>query len=208
MNEAISNRSIFSYGYTRLWIVTNCSKPWLCCCRAKSKRDDFLYREAKKKLYTEIDLLEIVKQMRINMFASDIVLKPRQRYLVNFFEEYKLKVDKKESKAKMRDSKEVRSKLMKSGKGAKGQVPEHMEDLLTGQTQVHGIAEAVKESIPEEDPIDMHIYDRIICSDEDASDEELQLARLTSAVRTLRTPVSSPEMDEFISNLNYEQKRL
>jgi len=142
------------------------------------------------------------------MFASDIVLKPRQRYLVNFFEEYKLKVDKKESKAKMRDSKEVRSKLMKSGKGAKGQVPEHMEDLLTGQTQVHGIAEAVKESIPEEDPIDMHIYDRIICSDEDASDEELQLARLTSAVRTLRTPVSSPEMDEFISNLNYEQKRL
>ena len=61
------------------------------CCRVREKREDFLYREAKEKLYCEIDLLEIVKQMRVSMFASDIVLKPQQRLLVSFFDEYKLR---------------------------------------------------------------------------------------------------------------------
>ena len=79
IGEAITNRSIFSYGYSRLWCLDKFSKPWCCCCRVRTKRADFLYREAKKKLYSEIDLLEIVKQLRVNSFASDIVLKPRQR---------------------------------------------------------------------------------------------------------------------------------
>ena len=61
------------------------------CCRVREKREDFLYRAAKEKLYCEIDLLEIVKQMRVSMFASDIVLKPQQRLLVSFFDEYKLR---------------------------------------------------------------------------------------------------------------------
>ncbi len=36
-------------------------------------------------------MLEIVKKLRIFKFASDCTLKPRQRDLVNFFDEYKLK---------------------------------------------------------------------------------------------------------------------
>ena len=61
---------------------------------------------------------------------------------------------------------------MKSDKGAKGQKPEHMEDLLTGQEQVHGIALAIKETVPEEDPIDTHIYNRIMNADQHDSDDE------------------------------------
>lgn len=44
-----------------------------------------MWKDAKQKLYDEIDLLEIVKKLRVNQFASDVVLKPRQRDLVNFF---------------------------------------------------------------------------------------------------------------------------
>ena len=95
LNNAISDRAIFSYGYSRFWFVKHFSRAVCLCCKAKSKRQDFLFKEAKKKLYYEIDLLEIVKQLRINMFASDIVLKPRQRHLVSFFDEYKLKEKKK-----------------------------------------------------------------------------------------------------------------
>ena len=164
LNDAISNRKIFSYAYSRLWWVSTCNRPCGLCCKARTKRSDFLYRQAKEKLYTEIDLLEIVKQLRINMFASDIVLKPRQRYLVNFFDEYKLKAEKPEEKH-TKDSKAAKTKLMKSDHGAKGQIPEHMEDLLTGQEQVHGIALAIKETVPEDDPIDTHIFNRIMNPD-------------------------------------------
>ena len=61
-----------------------------CCCRVKPKRIDLLYEDAKKKLNDEIDLLEIVKKLRVNSFCSEIVLKPHQRDLVNFFTDYKI----------------------------------------------------------------------------------------------------------------------
>ena len=56
----------------------------------KNKRRDFLYRDAKSKLADETDLLEMIKRIRIFKFASDCTLKPRQRDLVNFFNDYKL----------------------------------------------------------------------------------------------------------------------
>ena len=77
LNDAITNRTVYTYKYSRLYYMLNFNKAWCCCCRAKPKRNDFLFREAKKKLYSEIDLLEIVKKMRVNMFASDVLLKPR-----------------------------------------------------------------------------------------------------------------------------------
>ena len=76
LDAAISNRSTFSYGFSRLWCLRHFGRPACLCCRVREKREDFLYRAAKEKLYCEIDLLEIVKQMRVSMFASDIVLKP------------------------------------------------------------------------------------------------------------------------------------
>ena len=76
LDAAIANRSTFSYGFSRLWCLRHFGRPACLCCRVREKREDFLYRAAKEKLYCEIDLLEIVKQMRVSMFASDIVLKP------------------------------------------------------------------------------------------------------------------------------------
>ena len=40
------------------------------------KRDDFLFRDAKSKLAEEIDLLEIVKKLRVHQFAAQVTLKP------------------------------------------------------------------------------------------------------------------------------------
>ena len=52
-----------------------------------------MFKDAKKKLAEETDLLEIIKKIRIFKFASDCTLKPRQRDLVNFFNEYRLRSD-------------------------------------------------------------------------------------------------------------------
>ena len=78
--------------------MTTFDKKLCFCLRPKNKRKDFLFKDAKKKLLTEIDLLEIVKKMRVSMFASDIILKPRQQKLVSFFHEYKITPPKDEGK--------------------------------------------------------------------------------------------------------------
>lgn len=57
----------------------------------RKKRDDWLQEDAKSKLNREIDILEIVKKLRVSYFASEIALKPRQRKLVGFFDDFKLK---------------------------------------------------------------------------------------------------------------------
>ena len=49
-----------------------------------------MQESAKKKLFSEIDILEIIKKLRVAYFASELALKPRQRWLVSFFHEYKL----------------------------------------------------------------------------------------------------------------------
>ena len=85
----LTKRAIFSYKYRRQAYIKYFG--WCCCCRPGDKRSDFLFKDAKEKLSTETDLLEIVKNMRIYKFASDIVLKPRQRDLVNFFDAFKLR---------------------------------------------------------------------------------------------------------------------
>ena len=57
----------------------------------KPKREDWLQEDAKIKLNQEIDILEIVKKLRVSYFSSEIALKPRQRKLVGFFDDFKLK---------------------------------------------------------------------------------------------------------------------
>ena len=49
-----------------------------------------LFKNAKKKLNEETDILEIVKKLRVHQFSSQLALKPHQRDLVNFFREYKI----------------------------------------------------------------------------------------------------------------------
>jgi len=58
---------------------------WCCCCRNKDKRVDFLFAEAKKKLYKEIDLLEIIKQLRVYQFTSQVTLTQEQIDMILYF---------------------------------------------------------------------------------------------------------------------------
>ena len=53
-------------------------------------KDEKLFIRAKKKLYTEIDLLEVIKQLRISRFVSQMYLTHHQRELVKFFRSYVL----------------------------------------------------------------------------------------------------------------------
>lgn len=46
--------------------------------------------QAQRNLYNEIDLLEIVKQLRISKFMSTFILNNNQRELVKFMKQYTL----------------------------------------------------------------------------------------------------------------------
>lgn len=59
----------------------------------KPKRQDWLQRDAKGKLNCETDILEIIKKLRVHQFASEVALKPSQRDMVGFFDDYKLKTE-------------------------------------------------------------------------------------------------------------------
>ena len=87
--DEIENRETFTYKCTRWWRVYWLDYRCCCCCRPKSKREDYLFKSARSKLNEELDILEIVKKLRVSHFANQITLKPHQRDLVNFFQEYK-----------------------------------------------------------------------------------------------------------------------
>ena len=91
LNAAILDRQVHTQRYTSGWMMKRFGKKWCCCCRMKPRREDWLQRDAQEKLKLEIDILDIVKRLRVHQFASEVVLKPRQRELVNFFDDYKLK---------------------------------------------------------------------------------------------------------------------
>ena len=70
IKKEIETRETFSYKYGRLWCLTKFDKKWCCCLRPKKNRDDFLYKDAKGRLNEEIDILEIVKKLRVHQFAT------------------------------------------------------------------------------------------------------------------------------------------
>ena len=90
IKKEIESRETFSYKYFRFWQLWRFDKKWCCCCRPKRMRDDHLFKDAKSKLNEELDILEIIKKLRVHQFASTVTLKPHQRDLINFFQEYKL----------------------------------------------------------------------------------------------------------------------
>ena len=66
----IESRETFSYKYLRFWQILRFDHVYCCCCRPKKKRDDFLFKNARGKLNEELDILEIVKKLRVHQFAS------------------------------------------------------------------------------------------------------------------------------------------
>lgn len=90
LKSAVTERRVFSYPYWRGFYMKNFGSRLCCCCRARERRDDWLQQDAKQKLNEEIDILEIVKKLRVSKFSSEVHLKPRQRNLVGFFNEYML----------------------------------------------------------------------------------------------------------------------
>lgn len=64
VRKEIESREIFSYKYSRFWLLW---RPCcFCCFRNSRKREDFLFRSAAGKLNEETDLLEIVKKLRVH----------------------------------------------------------------------------------------------------------------------------------------------
>ena len=90
VKREIESRKVFDYSYWRLWVVKKFDKKCCLCCRTERKREDFLYNSARSKLSEELDILEIVKKLRLATFASQAYLKPHQRELINFFQDYKV----------------------------------------------------------------------------------------------------------------------
>lgn len=95
----IQNRSIFSYSYKKAyrdWFndKLNCCCCWfncLCCRRNRRKsKSERIFMQAQRNLYNEIDLLQIVKQIRISKFMSTFNLNHNQRELVKFMKQYTL----------------------------------------------------------------------------------------------------------------------
>ena len=139
---------------------------FLPCCKPKNKRDDILFKDAKQKLYEEIDLLEIVKKLRVNQFASDVVLKPRQRDLVNFFQDYKL-CGIKEPEPILDETMTSIDNRKTQNLGALGKAhaaPGNLEDLIDSKEDkpTERVFDALDRVDPDQDKIDAMTYARIV----------------------------------------------
>ena len=137
-----------------------------CCCRIKKKREDWLQDDAIKKLNQEIDILEIVKKLRVAYFASEIALKPRQRKLVGFFDEFKLKTPDEKLEQTLRLENALNREERLSMKGIKGEEYGNMDDLIEkDQRDAARVLMAINRARAEDDPIDAIITDRITNTD-------------------------------------------
>ena len=93
IKKSISKRQVFSYSYSHaywVWFIeyVYCLCCWVNCACCKRKRrmskDEKLFRQGRRRLYAEIDLLDLVKQLRISKFMSSFLLNHNQRELVKF----------------------------------------------------------------------------------------------------------------------------
>ena len=66
VKKEIESRDVFDYSYGRFWLLKKFDKKCCLCCRPKRKREDFLYKGARNKLNEELDILEIVKKLRVH----------------------------------------------------------------------------------------------------------------------------------------------
>ena len=76
VRQEIECRETFSYNYRSFWCFWRFDKFYCCCLRPRQNRKDKLFESAKSKLSQEIDILEIIKKLRVHQFASEQTLQP------------------------------------------------------------------------------------------------------------------------------------
>ena len=94
LDDTLKTRQVFRYTW-RERFRANLWKSWYCylcrgCLTHKARKRNILFKQGLGRLYTEIDLLEVVKQLRISRFMSSIFLTKTQRELVKFQHSYML----------------------------------------------------------------------------------------------------------------------
>lgn len=90
MSEVKERRKPFKYGMWKFCCKKNFSSPWCLCCRQKDDTLDKLQAKARKRLYSELDIMRIIQRLRVSRFLAETKLSPEQRYLVNYHTEYML----------------------------------------------------------------------------------------------------------------------
>ena len=83
-------KSVFSYNYMQMWTLKNFDSKWCFCCRRKMNKDDFLQKDAQSKLKREMDLLEVLKTLRLAKFMGQMFISQRQKEMIKFFKDYRL----------------------------------------------------------------------------------------------------------------------
>ena len=96
--ECRDRRKPFRYSMWRFFCKKNFASPWCLCCRHSDNYEDKLQAKARSRLYSELDILQIIQKLRIARFVAEKELTDEQRYLVNYHSEYMLFRD--ENKAK------------------------------------------------------------------------------------------------------------
>ena len=174
IRSVIAKRTPFSYRYTREACMRRLSAWYCCCCKPRPRRRDRLFKDARSKLYEEIDILEIIKKLRVNKFTSEIVLKPGQRDLVNFFEEYKLSADPPQPPpitllTPTEGSKQKQDNLLVQNPSVLSTSVISNPSVLGNSDETTSLADrvmiAVQDTDPDNDRIDGFIYSRIVSQD-------------------------------------------
>jgi hypothetical protein len=88
MQRTLEARTSFYYNWKEIWKRKCCSSKICCCCRHKETVADRIFEKARFRLHAEIDLLQIIKQLRTNSFIAQTTLKKHQIDLIRWFSRY------------------------------------------------------------------------------------------------------------------------
>ena len=95
LKTTIENRGVFRIDYWNYKLELLRQSVYSCCCglvccfkKYKSSREQRHYQIGTRKLYNEIDLLELVKTMRVSRFLASLYMTNSQKELVKFLHAY------------------------------------------------------------------------------------------------------------------------
>lgn len=97
--KTVRSKTVLSFGYLsfyQLYCLRQLNK--LCCCvpnclkRRRQNQSKLLHRNnnAKSKLAQELDILNIVRDLRVSRFLTNLWLTPYQQQMVDYFKQYSL----------------------------------------------------------------------------------------------------------------------
>lgn len=157
--DAIQDRAVFSYAYRKScwlkfrdqlsWLITCWCQPCCPCKSRKLKKDERLFKSGLSKLFTEIDLLEVVKQLRVSRFMSSLYLGQSQRELVKFLKVYSLNRPRK-----------TRTLTRASRRPYASQTSDNLS--LQSEEIVHPAEDALVNFQPDKNRVDKVLYDGIV----------------------------------------------